>query len=248
MRFVFTPDWFLGKDVLIEAFSFIVLLIFSILAIRSYKLNKNRKFLYLGTGFALVGLAQFAAVMTKLVLYYDFGPSQQIGAAIVAAHMLSSVDIFYYVGFFFHKFLTLGGLYIICRLPRNKTSMWDSVLVLYFIIISALGSQQIFYLFHITTLIILLFIIKNYYNLYDRNRLNNTLILLFGFIILAFSQLIYILSPFEAMYVLANILELATYIVLLILVVNILHYGKKKKQNGHNIRHASNNSGKKKRN
>jgi hypothetical protein len=248
MRFVFTPTWFIGKDVLIEAFSFIVLFIFSILAIRSYKLNKNRKFLYLGTGFALIGLAQFANVLTKLVLYYDVGPSQQIGAAIVAAHVLSSVDIFYYVGFFLHKFLTLSGLYIICRLPREHRSIWDSILIIYFIVISALGSQEIFYLFHITALVILLFIGYNYYKLYMRNQFKNTLILLFAFLFLGLSQLIYILSPVETMYVLANILELITYIVLLILVVIILYYGKKTKPNGHHIRHVSDNSRKKKRN
>jgi len=47
MRFVFTPDWFLGKDVLIEGFSFIVLLIFAILAIRYFKLNKIEIFFIL---------------------------------------------------------------------------------------------------------------------------------------------------------------------------------------------------------
>ena len=139
-------------------------------------------------------------------------------------------------------------MYIICRLPREHRSIWDSILIIYFIVISALGSQEIFYLFHITALVILLFIGYNYYKLYMRNQFKNTLILLFAFLFLGLSQLIYILSPVETMYVLANILELITYIVLLILVVIILYYGKKTKPNGHHIRHVSDNSRKKKRN
>ena len=71
VKIVFTPDWFLGKDVLIDFFSFLVLFTFFILAVKTYKLNKNRRFLYLGWGFGLIGLAQLAAVITKLVLYYD---------------------------------------------------------------------------------------------------------------------------------------------------------------------------------
>ena len=109
MRFVLTPDWFIGKDVFIEAFSFIVLLVFAFLAFRYFQLNKkNRNFLYLGSGFALIAVAQLATILTKLVLYYDFGPSQQIGKAIVITYqILNSVDVFYYIGFFFYRLLTL---------------------------------------------------------------------------------------------------------------------------------------------
>ncbi len=248
MRFVFTPDWFLGNDVLIEVFSFIVLLIFAILAIRSYILGKNRKFLYLGAGFGLIGLAQLATVLTKLVLYYDIGPSQQIGAAIIASQALNNVDIFYNLGFFFHKFFTLAGLYVIYRLPRANKSLWDIIIGIYFLIVSTLGGSSIYYLFYLTSFVLLVMIGRNYYKLYEKNKHRNTIILWFAFCVLALSQLIYILSPLESMYVLANMLELITYIVLLILVALILYYGKKKKPNGHNLRHVKNNSRKKKRN
>lgn len=241
MKFVPTPDWFLGKDVIIEAFSFIVLFIFSFLAIRNYKLNKNKSFLYLGAGFALIALAQLAAVMTKLVLYYDIGPSQIIGAAIITSQLVSSVDIFYSAGFFFQRFLTLLGLYIIYRLPRHKKSVGDYVLIVYFILISALLSKGVFYLFHLTALVLLLLIFDNYHALYKKNKFVNTKILLIAFGILALSQLIFILSNIEIMFVLGNVTELISYTILLILIVRILKYGKKKKSNGYNIRHAGDN-------
>lgn len=240
MRIVPTPDWFLGKDVIIEGFSFIVLFIFSFLAIRNYKLNKNRNFLYLGVGFALIALAQLATIMTKLVLYYDIGPSQAIGAAIITSQLVSSVDIFYFTGFFFHRLLTLSGLYIIYRLPRQKKSIGDYALILYFILISALISREVFYLFHLTALVLLILISSNYYGIYKKNKFRNTKILIIAFSILALSQLIFILSNVEIMFVLGNIVELISYTILLILIVRILKYGKKKKQDGHNIRHVGN--------
>ena len=242
MKIVPTPDWFLGKDVIIEVFSFVVLFIFSFLAIRNYKLNKNRNFLYLGAGFALVALAQLAAVVTKLVLYYDIGPSQAIGVVVITSQLVSSVDIFYSAGFFFHRLFTLLGFYIIYRLPRQNKSIWDFFIIIYFILISALLDKGVFYLFHLTALVLLVLIFDNYHALYKKNKFVNTKILLVAFGMLALGQLIFILSSIELMFVLGNIIELISYTTLLILIIRIMKYGKKKKSYGHNIGHAGNNS------
>ena len=244
MRIVPTPDWFLGKDVLIETFSFIVLLIFTVLALKYYKLNKNRNIFYLGLGFGLIALAQLATIFTKLVLYYNIGPSQAIGQAIITSQIVSSVDIFYYTGFLFHRFLTLAGLYIIYRLPRERKSIGDYALVIYFIMISALLSREFFYLFHLTALVILVLIVENYYRIYKRNRFINTKILMIAFGILALSQLIFILPGVEIMFVLGNMVELISYTILLALIIRIWKYGKKKKPYGNNLRYAGNSSGK----
>lgn len=244
MGIVPTPDWFLGKDVLIETFSFIVLLIFTVLALKYYKLNKNRNIFYLGLGFGLIALAQLATIFTKLVLYYDIGPSQAIGQAIITSQIVSSVDIFYYTGFLFHRFLTLAGLYIIYRLPRERKSIGDYALVIYFILISALLSREFFYLFHLTAIVILVLIVENYYRIYKRNKFINTKILMTAFGILALSQLIFILPGIEIMFVLGNMVELISYTILLALIIRIWKYGKKKKPYGNNLRYAGNSSGK----
>jgi len=191
---VLTPDWFLGKDVLIEAFSFIVLAIFSILSVRNYRLNRNRNFLYIGIGFTLVAIAQLATILTRLVLYYDFGPSQAIGQALITSGTVSSVDIFYSLGFFFHRFLTLLGFYIIYRLPRTSKSAFDYVLVVYFIVISAFVTNNVANIFHLTAFLILIMIVWKYYEVYQKNNFLNTGILIFAFGILALSQLLFIFS------------------------------------------------------
>jgi hypothetical protein len=248
MKIVLTPDWFLGKDVLIDSFSLIVLIIFSVLAIRSYKLNKkNRNLLYLGTGFGLIALAQMASVLTKLVLYYDIGPAQAIGQAIIIGQLVSSVNIFYYLGFFFHNFLILIGLFIIYRLPRKKMYIGDYTLVLYFILLSAILSayEGFFYFFRLTAFVLLILIVNNYYKIYKENKFVNTRLLITAFSILALAQLIYVLSKVETLFVVANIIELISYVILLFLIIRILKYGEKKKSYGYNIRHAGNRSGKK---
>ncbi len=250
MKIVLTPDWFLGKDILIDAFSLIVLIIFSVLAIRSYKLNKkNKNLLYLGTGFGLIMLAQIACIFTKLILYYDIGPAQAIGQAIITGQFVSSVNIFYSIGFFFHKFLILAGLYVIYRLPQKKMYMRDYALVLYFLLLSAILSQYtgLFYFFNLTAFILLVLIVNNYYKIYKENKFANTKILITIFSILALAQLIYLFSKIEILFAVANTIELIGYVILLFLIIRILKHGEKKKPYGDNIGHVSNRSRKRKR-
>ncbi len=238
MRFVPTPDWFLGKDVIIDGFSFLVLLIFFILCLRNYKLNKNKKIMYLGIGFALISIAQLAMISTKFVLYYDFSFTQSIGQAVIQYNIIKTVDIFYKAGFFFHKLFTLLGLYVIYRLPIKQKSPGDFLLASYFIVISAMFDSQLNYLFHSTALILLVLITNNYYSIYKKNRFLNTKILVIVFGMLGLSQLLFILSKMEAIYVAGNIIALLSYMIMLILVARILKHGKKKKPDGYNLRYA----------
>jgi hypothetical protein len=250
VKIVLTPEWFIGNDVLIEAFSLIVLALIAIIAIRNYYKNKaNRNILYLGLGFTLIALAQLASIFTKLVLYYDFGPIsssiQTAGQAIISSNILGSIDVFYHIGFFFQRFLTLLGLYTIYRLPRGNKSIGDYALVIYFIVLSAILSQEFYYLFHLTALVILVMIVERFYKVYREHGLINTKILVVAFGILAFSQLMFIVSAIDIFFATANIIELVGYAILLGLGIRLLkkENGKEKKPYGNYIGHAGNNSG-----
>jgi len=244
MKIVFTPDWFLGGDVLVEGFSFLILLTFFILSIRNYRLSKNRKELYLGLGFFLIAIAEIATILTKVVLYYDFNVTRQIGQIVVTQQIVKSIDLFYYIGFFIHKLLTLLGLYVIYKIPYKKGNSSDFFLAFYFLMISALFSSTFYYLFHITALILLSLIISNYCVIYKKNKSDNTRILILAFGMLALSQMIFILSKVGILYVAGQLIQLVSYIILLVLIIRIQEYGKKKKQNRYNSRYLGDNPGK----
>ncbi len=239
MKIVLTPDWFLGSDVLIESFSFIILILFFYFSVKSYKLSKNKKSLYLGIGFLLIAIAEIATILTKFVLYYDTTFTHSIGTMIVTYQIVKSVNIFYYIGFSFHRLLTLLGLYIIYRLPMKKKTFGDIVLALCFIVISAFFSNFFYYIFHITALVLLILIINNYFVIYKNNKAENTKILIIAFSILALSQINFILSKVGGLYVVGQLLQLVSYIILLFLIIRIFkHGGKKKKQDRYNIRYV----------
>ena len=239
MSFVFAsaPNWFLAPDVIINAFSFIVLLAFFILCIRNYKISRNKGILYLGLGFALIAVAQLAIVLTKFVIYYNTSFTTYVGELIIHYNIVKSTSTLYNLSFFFNRALTLLGLYVIYRLPSKKKSITDFILVTYFIVLSAFISDSLYYLFHATALVLSILIAYNYYSIYRKNKFSNTKILAIAFGILAISQLLPIISSSDFANVSMNVVELISYIILLVLIVR-LKYGKKKKPDGYYLRHA----------
>ncbi len=239
MSYIFAsaPGWFLAPDVLINAFSFLVLLAFFILCIRNYRISRNKGIFYLGTGFALIAVAQLAIVLTKFVIYYNTSFTTYVGELIIHYNIVKSTGTLYNLSFFFNRALTLLGLYVIYRLPSKKKSVTDFILVSYFIILSAFVSDSLYYLFHATALVLCLLIAYNYYSIYRKNKFSNTKILSIAFGILAVSQLLPIISSSSSMSVASNLVELVSYLILLVLIIR-LKYGKKTKSDGYYLRHA----------
>jgi len=229
MKIVFTPDWFLGADIFIELFSFAILSLFFILSIKNYKMSRNKNSFFLGVGFLLIAFAEIFTILTKLVLYYDTSFTQQVGQMIVTYNIVKSVDIFYYIGFFLHKFFTLMGLYIIYKIPSKKGTAEDFVLVVFFIILSSLFSNIFFYIFHITALLMIGLIISSYREVYRKNKSKNTNLLVISFGLLALSHIIFIMSNLNVLYVIGQSIQLVSYIILLVLIIRITKHGKKKK-------------------
>lgn len=235
MKIVFTPDWFLTHDVLIEIFSFMILLLFFLLSWKAYKLNNKKSTLFLGVGFLLIAIAELSTIFTKFVLYYDTTVVKEVGRVIVTYQVVNSVDIFYHIGFFFNKFLTLLGLYVIYKMPKAEKITSEFFLIIYLMAIVAILSYHSYFFYHITAILLLLAIIGNYYNVYKRDKLLNTKILISAFTILAISQLIFLFAKLGYFYVIAQNLQLVSYAILLILITKILKNGPKKKQSRHRV-------------
>jgi len=225
MKIVLTPEWFLGKDVAIDIFSFVILFIFFLLCLANYKMDKKKNFVYLGGGFLLVALGQLSTILTKLVLYYDTVVTQQIGQVIVTSHILSSVDILYHVGFFLNRFFTLLGLFIIYKMLDKSKKTSDIIIITYFIILSALIGSEVYYLYHLSVALFLFLIIYKYLKIWENNKNKNTLMLIIAFFILALAHFVLMLSQIGTLFVFGNILELISYIILLFLIIKILRPG-----------------------
>ena len=227
MKILFTPEWFAGNDVFIDFFSFIVLVSFLVLCVKCYRLSRKKGLLHLGSGFFLIALAQLALILTKLVLYYDTGFTHSVGQAVIASNVVSSVDIFYYLGLFFHKLFTMLGLFVIYKIPVKRFMKSDIIIVAYFILASSLLSVSFYYVFYLTVLMLSVMIISNYTEVYGKNRNPNTRLLIVGFLIFALSQLVFTFSRIGAVYVAASVIELIGFLVFFAVIVRISKAAKK---------------------
>jgi hypothetical protein len=239
MKILFPPQGFVNVDISIEVVSFITVLIFSLLCIKNYKLNKDKKFMYLGSGFGLIAVAQLVVVITKIVLYSSASFIGMGGEIVVPPNMFDFITMFYIVGFFIYMAFTLSGLYTLYKNPKSVFER-DSILIAYFLILVTIFSGETIHIFHITALIILSLIIIKYSGVYKKNKSKGTIILIAAFSGLALSNAIFIFARLMSpIYVTASLIALASYITLLILIVRILEHGKnngkKKKQNGYNL-------------
>lgn len=227
MKIVFTPNWFLNNDILINVVSFLVLTIFFFLALKSYNISKKKSILYLGVGFLLIAIGELSTILTKIVLYYDTTVTRDIGQAVITYQIVKTVDIFYYAGFFFNRLFTLFGLYLIYKTPTRKEISGEFLLILYLLFIIALISYSFFYVYHLTALLLLVMIIRHYYKGYKKEKLSNMMILVTAFSLLALSQMAFFFSSIGYIYVAAQTIQLTSYIILFGLVVKILKNGKK---------------------
>lgn len=222
MEFVSIPQWFKLHDVGIDLFSFLILLVFFILCTSYYRMAKKKSFLYLGIGFLLIAVGQLAYVITKIPIYYNTSLTTTIGNMIVTYHIVNSIASVYFIGFFAYKLLTLVGFYIIYRLLAKEKFSGEFVLALFFIVISVIMSATAEYLFHITIIILLILIIARYYQLYKENRSANTGILMCAFMLLFISHIILAITGATVPVITANIIELLSYVILLLLIIRIL--------------------------
>jgi hypothetical protein len=218
---IFAPNWFTRFDILIEIFSFLVLLTFFTISIRNYKLTKNKKLLTLGIGFVLIAMAEISTILTKFVVYYKTTVFQAIGNIIITYNVFQRSDLPYDIGSFLYKLLTLAGLYIIYRLPLKNKNTSDAILAILFIIISSLAGLTFYYIFHIVVLVMLLLIVNNYLKVYKKNKSCNTKLLIIAFTIFAVAHAFFIVSMIKSGYVTGQILQLFSYLIFLLLIIKI---------------------------
>jgi len=231
MNVAYCPHWFYHKDIAIDLFSIITMLFVAYFAFRWYQVNtKNKKLMYLALGFFMISLSFIAKIFTNFRIYNTITKTSQVGLLSITYQTVQESHMLYFVGFFLFKLLMLGGLYILLTLYERKMSYSERIILLYLVIVSAVFSQQIFYLFHLTALLFLVLITTRFYANYKKQKSNAALLLTISFGILCLSQFIFIFTFLTLFcYVIAEMIQLAGYLLLFVTLFLVLRHGKKAK-------------------
>jgi len=231
INILFSPRWFYGKDIMIDAVSVIVLAFISYITFRYYKINKNKKqHLSFSIATGLLALSFIFKIITNFTLYTFELHTKNFGLLTFTYQTVEASNTLFLVGTLLYRFLTLIGFYLLFSTYYNEKQKPVFLIMSYFIFVATYFASQAYYVFHLSAFLFLLFIVKKYFDNYKKTRDKPAKLIFASFIIILISHAIFIFVELEhLLYVVAEITQLLGYTMLLISFITVLRYGKKKK-------------------
>ncbi|MBS3172228.1 hypothetical protein J4438_01440 [Candidatus Woesearchaeota archaeon] len=229
-----SPNWFSVPSIIIDFFSFLVLFSISLISLKYYNLSGgNKKYKYISFAFLLICASFFFKLITNLALYYnEFIRADSPTIITDTLETIRSYNIFTDLTFTLFVFLNLIGLYFLYSVYQEKQAKSMMFLITYFIIISTYFSNLNYYVFHITSFLLLTIISILYFDKYALKGNESTKVLGYSFSSIAISQILFMfVSVDKSFFILAEIIQLLGYLLLFLILRNIIIHGKKKKQN-----------------
>ena len=232
VELVYSPQWFYGKDIMIDLVSVVVLLLIAFFALKYYGMNKkNKNYLQLALSFFMLAVAFAMKILTYFTIYYKDIETKSIGTFVLTFQTVKSSYLLIFIGEFFYHLLTLYGLYMLYSIYKKKQPWSTKFLIFYLIFLVTLFCHNIYYIFHLTCLMLLVFVTYHYYYNFKRNRKAPSKFLFLSFFIIALSQISFVfIQLWDDLYATAEVVQLIGYILLLITFIMVLFYGKKTRQ------------------
>ena len=233
VQVVFSPKWFWGKDIFIDSIALLVLLSIAIFATKYYRIKKSRNYFYLALSFYLIALSFLSKILINFTIYYQVLHTEVIGSIGYTKVILKSSEILAFSGLFFYRLFTLLGLFTLYSI-YEKQSKANIILTVYLLIISIFFSKEEYYIFYLTSFILLGVISNRYYQNYRKNRSKASGMLAASFSVITLSQIFFMFVNFtKHFYVAGEIIQLIGYIGLLAAFVTVLKHGREKNKSRH---------------
>lgn len=221
----FTPSWFNGYDLLFEGISLIVAFLIAGYSWKLYKVSHENRYGYFSFAFILIALSLAIKMFTFGVLYSSSlreGVVQALGPAV--GQGLQFADLFYRAAFFLQMVVMLGAwllIYFISQKSRERLSKYYEVsqmaLFVYLILLISIVGNFKYFVFYLTSIVLLGMTVLNYYKNYlntDRNP--NAWRVMVAFMFIMFSNMAFVfVFKWSAMYALGEILLLLGFLILL---------------------------------
>jgi len=232
---IYSPNWFYGKDIIIDFVAVIALALISYFSMRYYRIDKkNKNFVFLSVSFMLLSAAFLSKILTNFTIYYPVIFTKQIGLVTLTYHVFHETNTLFIVGFLLYRLLYLLGLYILYTLYQEEKKMGESLLIIYLIAVSTYFSREAYFIFHITSLILLALICYRYSYHYKNRPTAFGRSLLSAFIVITISHLLSVFIGIDLFfYAIAEIVQLVGYGLLIWTFIKVLMHGKTKPTRHH---------------
>ncbi len=227
---VYSPSWFFGKDLIIDAVGILILFLIGIFSLKYYRINPAKKtHLWLALSFFMISLSFLFKITTNFRIYYDVNVTRNIAGMLYSYDLLRYTDILFYIGTLAHRIFMLLGLYSLYSI-YNKNTKSEFLLSTYLLIIIAVFTHSNYYIFHFTSFILTALIAWKYRQNYRNRKSEPAKLLAISFGIITLSHLLFCFVMLsQVLYVASELIQLVGYLLLLITFIKVLKDGKKKK-------------------
>jgi len=213
--YLISPHFF-GYNVAFLIIFAIITLLVSIFAYRIYKLTKQNQlklfsiaFLAFSIGYILRALVYFL-ISFRLIDVFRRG---RVGRGMMPLQGLFTLE-----GLLgnFHVLFIIAGLVVLVYMTLKVKNIKIMLLLFGVIAISMIFTPRDLFIFHITSSLLLAFVVLYYYDNYKKHKKFQTMLVLVAFVFLFFGQLALIFSVQSAtFFMLGRILELTAYLCIL---------------------------------
>ena len=234
VKLVYSPQWFYGKDIIIDLVSIFVLLLIAFFSIKSYKFRKNRNYLYLAVSFALLAASFLFKILMNFNIYFKFLEKSEMGVVTTTYEAMKASHSLFSASFLLYWLLTLFAVYFLYSIYHKQT-LTSHLLNVYLIFISTYLAYPDYYIFHITLLVLLGLVAFEYSRKYLNTRHFATRLVAYSFGIIALSQMFFVLVGINNyFYVIGELVQLVGYASLLFTFIMVLRHGKSQDAHRHN--------------
>lgn len=191
---------------------------------RVYRLNKENRYAYFSLAFLLIVVSLLMKVFTSTILY--FTPIRDVAADVLrplAGPRLRFSSLFYLSAFFLQMVSMLGAwllIFFISQKPRARLKKFYEIsqmaLFVYLVLLISVVSNFKYFVFYLTSAVLLGLITLNYYQNYLNNENPNTFRVMVAFLLILASNLLFVfVHLIRPLYALGEILLLLGFLLLL---------------------------------
>ena len=223
-RLYYTPAWFNGWDIVFEGIILLIALLIAAYSWKAYRLNKENRFVYFSLAFLLIALGFGLKIMTNAISYFTpvRDAARDALGPLAGAH-LEFTPLLYRTGFFLYMVPVLGALlliFFVSQKPRDRLHKYYELsqiaLFVYLILLISIVSNFKYFVFYLTSAVLLGLITLNYYKNYLNSNNRNAFRVTMSFLVLLLSNIFFVfVFLVEEFYVLAEVLHLLGFLMLL---------------------------------
>lgn len=216
VELIFSPYWFYGIDTFFDIFCLLTTLLISFYSYRVYKFSKKINYKWFSLSLLLISLGFVSKIFTNLTIYFPVLMNVTFGSFTITYSIMRHSDILSILGHLAHRFLMLTGFFGIYWLISKSKEKNKIPLILFLLFATTILSAYAYPAFSMTMIILLSHIVYYYTINYKKNRNRKTALILWGFILLLLSQILFIFLFLDlSVYVASEIVQSIGYILLL---------------------------------